>query len=44
MDNYWTTQQIKNEIEKIVYEAILWALYKLANEMTAPRKDHDMKF
>lgn len=44
MDNYWTTQQIKNQLEAIVLEAILSVLYKLTNELTAMRKDNEMKF
>lgn len=44
MDNYWTTQQIKNQLEVIVLEAILSVLCKLTNELTAMRKDNEMKF
>lgn len=44
MDNHWTTQQIKNQLEAIVLEAILSVLNKLMNELTAMRKDNEMKF
>jgi hypothetical protein len=45
MDNHNASQQIKNQIEKIVIEAILSVLDKLIADITAMREStSEMKF
>ena len=44
MDNDWRNQQIQNEIEAIVLNAILMVLYKLSNEIAAAKRIYEEKF
>ncbi len=44
MDNELTTRQIKQQIERLVLEAILSALKKLTQQISEIRKNSDMKF
>lgn len=45
MDNHNGSQQIKNQLEKLVLEAILAVLEKLAADITTMRKTtSEMKF
>lgn len=44
MDNELTTRQIKQQLERLVLEAILTVLKKLTQEISDIRKNADMKF
>lgn len=44
MDNHQASQQIKNQLEALVLEAILSVLKKLTQEISEMRKCSDMKF
>ena len=44
MDNQLITRQIKQQLETLVLEAILSVLKKMTQQISATRKNSDMKF